>query len=360
MPEARLRARILTGLALVVAAFAIFDVPSAYAVARHAPGWLALALGLLAFPLVPVTWHALGERRRKRERAAAKVPPRSSTTGWDRLALRAGVTGLVVIGGMIALGGGAPVLHSLRRHALWFVPRAEPTLAADGEMFDLVPADADAVMWLRPTAAVSTALGLDVRSSRMPTETVVASRGTGWPPDLAVITRGDVDLFDAMSMVRGKPITWRPPGLDDDAQTTSSGLAWRATPGWKAAVGHGPPRELLAGVHGLPMDTFAVLAVRPDHGAGKEGVVSALAYLELRGDQVDLVASVEAKDLLAARRLADDTRRALTGAGGRWAARLNVCLAEHGATTAVWPEGLLVRLHASVNVHQIRDLARCL
>lgn len=360
MPEARLRTRILTGLALVVVAFAIFDVPSAYAISRGAPGWLALPLGLLAFPVIPVAWHLAGERRRRRERAAAKAPPKASTTGWERLALRAAATGLVVIGGMFALGGGSQLLHGLRHHVLWFVPHAEPTLSADGEMFDLVPADADAVLWLRPIPAIRAELGDNLPASEMPAETVVASRGTGWHPDLAVISRGDVDLFDLVSTLRGKPVKWHPPGLDDDSQTASGGLVWRATPAWKGAVGHGPPRELLAPVHGLPMDAFAIVAARPAHGVGPDGVTGGLAYLHLRGHQVELVADAEVTDIASASRLSDELRRALTGAGSRWAAKIKVCLAEHGGTATVWPEGLVVRLRASIDVHQIGDLARCL
>ena len=350
----RLRGRILTALAVVVAAFAVFDVPSAFAVARGAPWWLALAIGVVAFPLAPVAWHVLGERNRRRERAAAKVPPKSSTTGWDRLALRAGAVGLVAIVGLSLLAGGQ-VLFALRHHALWFVPRATPTLSDDSALVELVPPQARAVVWVRPTDEIRAELARRAPSAA-PSETVIAASSLGALPDLAVITRGDADLVDPLSILRGKPAPWKPPGVDPEKKTTSGGLVWRASPAWKAAIGTGAPHALLAHVRGLPVDTFAVLVAQPDDAQ----VAGVLAYLRLHAGRLELAVDVEAKDLAAAGKLAGEARREVSGAGARWAAHARVCLAEHGGDVTVWPEGTLVRLRASLPLAQARPLADCL
>jgi peptidoglycan/LPS O-acetylase OafA/YrhL len=58
--------RVARAVVLLVVGFALFDVPAAYVASRGASPWLALAVGLAAFPIVALSWHVVRERARRR------------------------------------------------------------------------------------------------------------------------------------------------------------------------------------------------------------------------------------------------------------------------------------------------------
>src|SRR5687767_5755071 len=91
MSERRLGRTIVGSLVIAVMCAALFLVPSAYLVHKGQSRWLALAAGLVAFPLVPVLWHLLAERRRKRNGG------KSTLTSGDRFVMRLVAVGLVAI-----------------------------------------------------------------------------------------------------------------------------------------------------------------------------------------------------------------------------------------------------------------------
>src|SRR5262245_49143049 len=101
MSERRPGRLILGSLVIAVLCAALFLVPSAFLVHKHQSRWLALGVGLAAFPVVPVLWHLLAERRRKRAGAKGAL-----TTG-DRLVFRLVAVGLVAIGPLLVFARGS-------------------------------------------------------------------------------------------------------------------------------------------------------------------------------------------------------------------------------------------------------------
>lgn len=104
-----------TWIVVALGVIAIFDAPSAYAISRGAPWWLALMIGLAAFPIVPLVWHLA------RERGPASPRPRR-LTGRSRFLLRTAVIGCLVAAGLIAIAR-QRTWYALRDHALWFASK---------------------------------------------------------------------------------------------------------------------------------------------------------------------------------------------------------------------------------------------
>jgi hypothetical protein len=142
-------AKAVFGVVLVVFGAAVFLFASAYLIARGQPRWLAGAVGALAFPVLPVAWHVIGERRRRARIAAAKTPPKTSLSPGDRYVLRAVAVAAVVLGPMFAIGR-FEVVRAAWSHKLWFIPgpHVDPIESAE-DMLAHMPASADAVLLIR-------------------------------------------------------------------------------------------------------------------------------------------------------------------------------------------------------------------
>jgi hypothetical protein len=137
------------GIGLVVFGIAVFMLASAYLVERGQPKWLAGAVGALAFPVLPVVWQAIGERRRRARLAAAKTQPKGSLAPGDRYIMRAVAVAVLVLGPMFAVGG-LGVLRAGWNHKPWFVPDPHvDTIEGLDDMMAHLPADADAVLLVR-------------------------------------------------------------------------------------------------------------------------------------------------------------------------------------------------------------------
>ncbi len=98
-----------------------FEIASSYIVSRELPIGLAIAVGALAFPVAPLIWQLVGERRRKRKQAAAKMPSKSTLTAGDRYWLRFFAVTLLVIGPMVAISK-LGVVRAPLHHGLWWLP----------------------------------------------------------------------------------------------------------------------------------------------------------------------------------------------------------------------------------------------
>lgn len=150
------RQKIVFGLLFIVLGAALFVTASAYCVDHSYGQIVAAVLGGFAFPVAPVGWHVIAERRRRAKIAAAKSPPKTSLTGYDRYWLRFVLVALAVLGPMFATSQ-LGVLGAVGRHGLWFVP-SEPAdgraigsgSARDLKAFDYllkhVPGDAELVI----------------------------------------------------------------------------------------------------------------------------------------------------------------------------------------------------------------------
>jgi hypothetical protein len=353
MAERRILGYAIRGLLVVIAGFVVFDVTSAYAIGHHAPFYVALAIGALTCPVVPVVWHVFGERTRKRKRAALKVAPKakasgkSGMTGLERLLLRAGAIGALVIGSIVALTSGSWQL--IRHNALWFVPHTEPVLGSDSPLIALVPARAEAILWIRPTQAASDAvstLGADAELL----ETVIAVGGQDGSPtglDTAVITRfpAALPVLPTWLLALGVPAM---PALPVGPVAAPFGLTWRATTGWAAAIGSGPPTNVVALATRAPGDALAVFLAKPTRGRDAESLVDAVAYVTLRDKTFALVAELDAVSPEAGETLRADLDRLVTTA--RTLAFTTVtCLQAHGATFELTRDGARVQLHAALD-----------
>ncbi len=145
---------LVTVLALPLATF-VFPAALAW---RGGLSWpWALTLGLLAFPVVPLAWHAVGELRRRRKPAPDKALRRI-----DRLGLRTAASCLVVLG-IVAVGWGSgawqAVKHSQGRIKLAAIGStgldAEPVAALDPAIVALIPADVQTLFAIpEPIAAI--------------------------------------------------------------------------------------------------------------------------------------------------------------------------------------------------------------
>ena len=71
---------------------------SSLAAYRNGPVWLALASGLLLFPVLPVAWEARARRRRMRD---GREPSRTFTA-WDRVVLRTLVVNVAFMAALLA------------------------------------------------------------------------------------------------------------------------------------------------------------------------------------------------------------------------------------------------------------------
>jgi hypothetical protein len=131
----------------------LFVIPSAYATVRGAGYGAAMAVGLLAFPIVPVGWHLFAERRRKRAAAAAKAPKAGSLTATDRFTLRLIAVAVVAIGPFLALDA-SNVWRGVRDHATWFIPSGDPIAGVPADMVERVPAEAEAVIVVRAASGL--------------------------------------------------------------------------------------------------------------------------------------------------------------------------------------------------------------
>ncbi|MGE3763529.1 MAG: hypothetical protein AB7L94_14815, partial [Kofleriaceae bacterium] len=253
--------RIPTYLACAVLCFAMFDVPSAYAFWRGWPWGVALAIGLLVFPVLPVAWHVWSERAAKK----AEKPKPKKTTGIERFLFRTIVVAIVCVGGLIAVARGR-VWTALKNDALWFLPTSVGALEADSKLFAQVPPSAQMVVWLRPTEDAKALVG-KVAPGTSVVEIVGAGREVEKAVDAIVIERGEVliPLIEKMQATilgftsrNGIAVPERGSIVGDE-----NGVKTWSTPGWKSEIGTGraPVLELITRA---PEDAFLVAVAKVD------------------------------------------------------------------------------------------------
>lgn len=114
---------------------------SSLAIYRNGPVWLALACGLLLFPVLPVAWEARARRRRER----ANVSPSRLFTTWDRIVLRTLAVNVVFLATLLACFPAA-AFAALSTRGDWFLEgrRGEGAEMARRTLF----AAAGAIEWL--------------------------------------------------------------------------------------------------------------------------------------------------------------------------------------------------------------------
>ena len=109
----RILSRVAVSLAFALVCAATFDVTSALVIERGRSPWLALAVGLLAFPIGPVAWHL-----------ASKVK------GWARLRNRTLACAVLAFVAMIGIAR-MHVWNAVHDHLVWFLPDHSVWFAGD-------------------------------------------------------------------------------------------------------------------------------------------------------------------------------------------------------------------------------------
>ena len=278
----------------------LFLIPSAYATARGAAYWAAALAGLLAFPIVPVGWHLLAERRRKRAAAAAKLPKPGTLTGVDRFVLRLIAVALVAIGPFLALDAGG-VWRGLRDHATWFIPSGAPIAGVPADMVERVPSDAEAVIVVRAGSGLfgrvaDLELGGAVLAVAEGKGMLIARPAIVTPAVTAKLT----GFIDGMSAGAVDPIEVR----TDGAYRIAASASWRS-------AGGGPSPGVRAELARAPADAVLAVGVAPVTSRDALSVRAAALWVTASRTEVTIEGRVEALDEEKARELETDARAAL-------------------------------------------------
>ncbi len=324
-------------LAVLVAGFVLFLVPSAWLHARGVPYVLCWLGGALAFPLLPVGWHLLAERRRTRAAAAAAAsakgpkPAASSTlTGGDRFVMRLALVALVALGPLVFFRFGQ-TWRAVRDHATWFVPEAPPaprTFKGDPRVLDQVPSDAEVVLWVRNFDGLVAGDDGDAkkkkkRDAAQPDEVLVAFRDG----ELLLVVRGpekalaEVDLDEANRQLPKQD--WLPIRGKLVKRARAKDLLVVVTEGWAqsaddrhAGTSTGPT-AIIERLGVAPADAVIISAASPSRPIAGLAVNGAQSWLRVSKADIRLDGEVFVSDQTAATAIAIGMRAGLKDLEGR-------------------------------------------
>ena len=329
MSERRGLGTILGWLFIGITCAALFLLPSAWLIDHGQSGWLALAVGLLAFPVVPLAWHFLAERRRAR--AEGK---KSSLTRGDRFVGRLIAVALVALGPLLVFTPGG-TWGAVKRHPAWFLDwgggdddpggwqtaTGEP-ITGDARLTGYLPDDAEVVVWLRTTreflASMQRQFGGEAAKPDpdAPQEALLALRKDGFlmlvkakkgldevtPEDREKLERELADKLFAGRRIKILIYSAQP---DLHVVVTEN---WDSAVRARAAGTRPAPTELLALLAGTPADAPLVAAAR---NAAVAGIIVDRGTGHLRIAEKGL--RVEAEMQLASPSAAGLLRAALSG-----------------------------------------------
>ena len=337
MAGKRVVARLGGLLALLALCVALFVVPSAYAIANGKPHWFAWAVGLLAFPLIPLVWNVLAERKRASS-------PKATTTRWERITMRTVFVGVVVIGGLFGIGRGK-TWRAVIDHGQWPIPYTPKALVPDSALLHRIPSTAKGVLWLRDTE-VSQGLISEYASLGAPGdfELVIASDGV----NVYITERGDIHFVELMA--QAKQIGWlhMTSYFAGDVHTLPDGSRVWSTPGF--AGGSTPPLALLDQLRRAPDDAFLVVAAR-----NIDEVASAVGWIGGRDGDLELAGELVAKTEASAKQFVSEEEREVPKK-----ARELACWGESNGTSSLVRDGATLRARATIPVAEIRALFLCL
>jgi hypothetical protein len=281
---------------LVVAGVALFDVPAAYVVSRGASPWLALAVGLAAFPIVALIWHVVRERARRRAR-----PESPKTKGWERLLLRCVAVGVLVIGALLVVGGRQRVWRAVRYHALWFLPDHAGPLATDSPLFDHVPTDAEAMLWVRLSDEAHAELGRALAPIGEASRAIAASDYLVAKGEhgFLVAERGDSAIIDLVEQLSVRLAGFSPDAEHDAFSTTRGaapdGVHYLVSKEW-AATSSAPRAPLFELAPRVPADADIVVLARPRapvEDTDLANLTTAVGYARVSHGELELVLALE-------------------------------------------------------------------
>jgi hypothetical protein len=344
---------VVFGVLLVVLGAAAFLVASAYIVDKGYSKILAGIVGGLAFPVLPVAWHAWAERRRTAKRAEAKKPAKSSLTGADRYWFRFAVVTIAVIGPMI-YASRSDVLRAAVRHGLWFIPTPKPGIGALGLGATRDFPDQESLLRRVPSDAEAAIIWHDVKAGR---DTVIAygahqAFGVGRP----TFERTD---FDQGAKLLHKWVPLEPLAVVPN----TDGLEIQATDGWRAKVeppaGTLPP-ELRRELARSPQEAIVAIGFAP-HATPIAARIKAGALWATwqTSDRILIEARVEARDVAEATAVLEAARSAIHGDNANVPESCKPIVAKLADDADIAQVGLAVVARVSAPVSVLGDLASC-
>jgi len=353
------RQRIVFGLLVAVLGIALFVVATAYAVDHGTRRWGVIPFGVFVFPVAPVLWHFIGERRRRAKLAAAKTPSKSTLTGYDRYWMRFAFIAFVTIGPMI-LHSHFGVFGSVYREAFWFWPKSTgPRDYQDvAKLLKRVPADAELV------------LVANQQEKDKPEGSVVAAWGNKQAMIAADASLKDkdkplADQINELNQARDS-FKWLPFDKVSEVSTSDKTIVV-ASEGWKSKVepaGSGPSEELMAELRRAPADAIIVAAFTPktkltaadlDPAMIRHGV----AWLTSGDEKLVLAGRMEMVDAAAATKIVAEIKDVLHGTTPAIPAKCRAPvdkILEHVDLTA---EGAIVNARIEVPGEQVMALMFC-
>jgi hypothetical protein len=348
------RSRVTFVLFAVVFGAVVFLLSSSYLIERGQPGWLAAVVGGLAFPVLPLLWHVVGERRR---RARVMRSSAASLDPGDRYVLRAVVIAALVLAPMFAIGRLA-VVRAAWDHRTWFVPAfTGDGHAARGPLLARVPADAEAVVLVIGD-------GISALGKRIPPGLLaygdhqllaIGPHGAGEPPaeiEIAQINqlRSKLPMFAIDPLVK---------------VSESDGVVVAASARWAARgiqPGSGPGRDLGRELDRAPADATVVAGFAPP--APVDGIRRAagwVTFVENGGEKVKVVLDARIETVHT-----DETERLLEEARGIWNAGRSELPASCRDRADAVASGLAIErsatalvLHLELEPDKLAGLAMC-
>ena len=333
--------RALGMFVLILVWLALFDVPSAVAICRHAPMWLAAAIGGVCVA-APFLWHVLRERKAREAKGSLK--------GWDRLVLRTVVIALLVGFGSWAVA--KPSLWTaLKHHWDWMIPRSN-TLTADSRLLQQVPGDAESVLWIR--AGESPVLterlaALGGMSADDAAEAVAAVRGDD---DVILAVTGSSDVIDGIQRLVDMANGFEKHAIVSHERDGAT--VW-STPRWENASDHAT--GLVAMLERAPADAAIVFATRPQPSTAKRAkhasdeVTSAVGWVRADDERLDATVEIDLPSEASARALVTEVEVAANSS------------AEARCFDGTWTathDGSHVALHFEMGIDDVPGMYACL
>jgi hypothetical protein len=330
--------RAFSVIVIAVVCVAMFVLPSAYLITHHHSRWLALAVGLLAFPVLPGIWHGLGELRRRRA-----APAKSTLTAWDRAILRGAVIAVIAIGGTLLLARGGT--WQVIKHGLWFTDWSEPDPIAQSRLLDHVPAGADTLIWIRPGHThelLPMALSGDV-------EMVIAQNKT----DTLIAVAGEEVVLEEIVAVSKR----RPDGDKLETLDAPAGMRILATPGFHSASGSA--KDLVGLLYRAPRAANAIAVGRAASLVTRYQVRDYIAWAEVGSSNVKFTAEADTVVELAAVKPLVDRLRKLAATTAQSPDCGNKAF-QKATDTDLYSYGLRIRGTATLALDVVREIPACM
>ncbi len=304
--------RALWTFVLLAAGVVLFAVASSLAYERcdsRLIGWLA---GLVAFPIVPLGWHAIGELRGR--------GTKRMLSGFERLVVRMAIVVVAGIALVVAIGRDR-MWRATTTHGLWWLHAPQPL--GDPTLLDHVPRSAMGLVWLRGATICDVAPNFCDTDRSGALDAIVAVDAH----DGMIAAHGTVIYAETLSLLFGaRHFAADFDGPSGATFTATDGTQIKSSRGWsRGQLEHAGPAPMLdALLAEVPGDAMVIVAARPAMMADdpvpappliewinaamrhdRRDVRTFVAYARVRGDDVEVRLVADAIDANAAVQLLD-------------------------------------------------------